>query len=120
MAPRPHWTVPVNFRERDRSVLDSAIVLAEADRTDITSVFRNALAEYVKSRLETQDCGGSKKMDDYLDLTSQGAFPTSKLLSPEELKRWNDSDVLAAAKLVRSRKMELDGELRRRGYFFKW
>jgi hypothetical protein len=74
----------------------------------------------VKVRLKAQRDGGSKKMDDYLDLTSRGVVPMLKLLSPEELKRWNDSDVLAAARQVRSRKEELDSELRRRGFHFRW
>jgi hypothetical protein len=117
MAPQPRWTVPVNIRQQDKSVLDAALTIAESDRTDITTVFRNALAEYVKARSGTQGDNESRKIDEYLDSSFR---MHSKLLTPEDLKRWTDSDVLTLAKQIRSRRQELDFELRKRGYFFQW
>ncbi len=44
----------------------------------------------------------------------------SKMLTPKVLGLWSESDLLSAAKKVRSRKWELDCELRLRGFHFDW
>jgi len=41
-------------------------------------------------------------------------------LTREELKTWEDSDLIYVAKSIRARKQELEVELRRRGYHFIW
>ena len=115
MSPQARWTVPVNIRPRDKPILDAAVALAEKEGTDITTVFRNAVAEYVRTKLAGN--GISRKMDDYFDSSLHSPL---KLLSREELKQWTDSDVISAAKQVRARKHELESELRRRGYYFRW
>ena len=121
MPIRPRWTLPINFRQEDKSILDAAVALADADRIQITSLVRNALADYVKTRLGGEGVAGMKKMDDYFSSTSFGPIPPFKILTPKELKLWNDSDLLAAARQVRSRKQELEGELKRRGFhLFRW
>jgi hypothetical protein len=49
-----------------------------------------------------------------------GLSAYKKLLTPEEIKGWHDSEVLDLAKHVRARKEELQMELARRGYHFRW
>jgi len=117
LAPQPRWTIPVNIRQKDKPVLDAALAIAKADGTDLTSVFRIALAEYVSARHGKPGDSGSEKVDEYFDSSSR---ITSKLLTPAELRQWTDSDVLTLAKRIRSRKQELEFELRRRGYYFRW
>jgi len=117
MVPQPRWTVPVNIRSQDKQILDMALKIAESDRTDLTTVFRRALTEYVRTRLGTPAESRSTRIDEYVDSSFR---LHSKLLTPEDLKRWTDSDVLTLAKQIRSRKQELDFELRRRDYYFQW
>jgi hypothetical protein len=43
-----------------------------------------------------------------------------QVLTPERLKQWEDGEVLELAKKIRGRKQELEVELRRRKYYFRW
>ena len=114
LALKPRWVHPLNFREQDKAILDASVLIARREGSDLTNVIRDALREYTTAKLQ----GESQKLDVFmrdLEVTS-----LKKLLIPEELKVWPDSDVLDLAKLVRSRKQELEFELRKRGYFFPW
>jgi hypothetical protein len=117
MAPQPHWTIPVNFRVQDKSVLDAALNIAKIEGKDITSVFRAALLEFIeRNALQT----GGRRMDEFLDISEMSKPVYNRILTPQELVSWSESSLLDAAKLIRSRKDELDAELRRRGFFIKW
>jgi len=120
MAPQPRWTIPVNIRQQDKPILDAAFVIAKTEGINITNVFRNALTEYVRVRQKASKHGASERMDNYLGLSSFGLVVHSNLLTPEDLRQWTDADVLTVAKQVRARKQELESELRRRGYYFRW
>jgi len=67
--------------------------------------------------LERQERAGLREL---MNISIHPLGIHSKLLTPEDLKLWTDSDVLTLAKQIRSRKQELDFELRKRGYFFQW
>ncbi|HXQ91791.1 MAG TPA: hypothetical protein VN739_02200 [Nitrososphaerales archaeon] len=117
MVPQPRWTIPINMRSRDKPMLDAALEIAKIEGLDLTSIFRNALQEYITSRLDSLKDDGIKKMEEYLDSSS---VLHSLLLSPDKLKGWTDSEVVTFAKLIRARKEELEIELRKRDYYFRW
>ena len=96
-------------------MLDAALKIARSDGSDITNVFRTALAEFVRKRALSE----GEKMDKFLN-PETSTLIYNRILTPGELRKWSDSDLLNASKRVKSRKEELDFELRRRGYFFKW
>jgi hypothetical protein len=117
VSPQPRWTVPVNFRAVDRPTLDAAIAIARKEGTELTSVIRNAVQEYVKTKLGPSN--GLARMDQYFD--SSATVNLQELLKPDELRTWSDSDLLRLSKQVRARKQELARELQRRGYLrFEW
>ena len=95
-------------------MLDAAI--AKMDGSDVTTIFRKALAEFVKSRSVKE----GRKMDEFLEDSAISNPIYKTVLTPKELRRWSENELLQFAKRVRSRKMELDWELRRRGYYFRW
>jgi len=101
----------------DRPLLDNAILIAKSEGLELTSIFRNALQEYVKRRLGSRGEGGTRKMEEYFDSAS---VLHSEILSPDKLKEWTDSELVATAKVIRARKEELESELRSRGYYFRW
>ena|SRR5579862_6124372 len=116
MAPQPRWTVPINMRLQDKSILDAALRIAKNEGSDITTVFRSALAEFVRTRALPE----GEKMDKFLDNSEMSDPIYNRILTPGELRKWTDSDLLGVSKRVKARREELDFELRRRGYFFKW
>jgi hypothetical protein len=116
MAPQPRWTVPINMRSQDKPILDAALRIAKNEGSDITTVFRTALSEFVRTRTLPE----GEKMDKFLDNSEMSDPIYNRILTPGELKKWTDSDLLSVSKRVKARREELDFELRRRGYFFKW
>ena len=48
MALKPRWTFPLNFRAEDKLTLDAATEIARRHGSDLTSVIRLALEEYVQ------------------------------------------------------------------------
>jgi hypothetical protein len=117
--PQPRFSFPVSFRAVDKPIFDALVGIAREERCNLTSVFRTALTEFVKSRTEKEQAW--RKLDEFLVNNSAMAEPIyNRILTPSELRSWTDSEVLCAAKLVRARKEELDLELRRRGYLFRW
>jgi len=96
-------------------MLDAALNIAKSEGSDITNVFRTALAEFVKNRVSSEG-----RIDEFLDDSAISDPIYTRVLTPAELKNWSEIDLLAAAKLIRSRKEEMDSELRRRGFFFRW
>ncbi len=55
------------------------------------------------------------KLDEYFkDPKFKALPPITRLLTPKELGEWSDETLLLVARNVRARKMELDGELRKR------
>ena len=117
MAPKPRWTVPVNMRLQDKLILDAALEIAKREGSDITTVFRNALEEFVNKRARTN----TVKLDSFLDNSIMIQDPIySRVFTPTELRSWSETSLLDAAKRIRSRKEELDRALREKGYFFRW
>jgi len=95
--------------------MDAAVLLARKEGSDLTNVIRDALKVYTEAKLRG-DAG--QKLDSFIrDL---GLSSMKKLLTPEELKALCDAEVLDLAKLVRARKQELEFELVKRGYHFRW
>jgi len=122
LAPNPRYTLAVNIRKQDKFILDALILLSQIDRCDITTVARRALEYYVRDRQKSVGEDGERKMDEFMtgnSLHSRQDF-FSTLLTPEILKGFSDTEIIAFAKTVRARHQELDGELRKRGYFLKW
>jgi len=117
---KPRWVHPLNFREQDKVVLDQALELAKREGSDLTNVIRKALQEYTQ-RMSANNASLTK-MDVFLTDVEYRAYPQyTKVLTPEELEEWSDSDLLTFAKFTRSRKQEIQAELQRRGfYFFEW
>jgi hypothetical protein len=115
MTLKPRWVHPLNFREQDKVIMDAAVLLAKREGSDLTNVIRDALKVYTTSKLR-EDAG--QKLD--LFIRDVGLSTIKKILTPEELKALCDPEVLDLAKLVRARKQELEVELIRRGYHFRW
>ncbi len=118
MAPQPTFTFPVSFRQVDEPIFDALVSIARKEGCNVTSVFRLALTEFVESKTRSDSTG--RKLDEFLDKSAMSAPIYNEMLTPVELRSWMESDLLHAAKLVRGRKDELDHELRRRGYVFRW
>jgi len=119
MAPKPRWVVPLNFRSEDKPLLDNVLFLAKKEELHITDIIRDTLLEYTKRKLDLCEASGTHRIDEFLASNlRQGSL--SGILTREELKTWQDSDVTNFAKMVRARKQELEIELRRRGFYFSW
>jgi hypothetical protein len=117
MALKPRYVFPLSFRQEDREILDAAIQIAKEENSNPTRVMREALRQYTKSKLKSDNV----KLDEFFNDHTQGVDPIyRKVFSSTELKEWNDADVLWFARLVRARKQELESELKRRGYHFVW
>jgi hypothetical protein len=114
---KARWTIPINMRLEDKPVLDAALNIAKEEGTNITKIFRRALYEFVGRKVESS---GMKKMDEFLDRSSMSDPIFNRVLTPKELRNWPEVDLVSAAKQIRARKEELDSELRRRGFYFKW
>src|ERR1017187_1816083 len=104
MAPQPRWTLPINMRSQDKPVLDAALAIAKIEGTDITTIVRTALAEFVKTKARAE----GRKMDEFLDGSAISNPISNRVLTPYELRRWTENDLLNAARIVRARKEELD------------
>ena len=119
MVVQPHFTVPVNIRARDRPLIDAAMEIAQRENKQLTSVFREALAEYVQRRKPGE---GSLKLEQYFDsqVITSSATSLEKVLVPSELYGWSDPDLLCLARKVRARASELELELKKRRIFFRW
>lgn len=109
----------VNLRAQDRFILDGLVTLSQIDRCDITTIARRALEYYIQVREKAIGNDGTKKMDEFISGIDYGDI-LSTLLTPELLEVFSDSEILSLAKIVRARRQELDGELRKRGYYLKW
>jgi len=103
------------MRSKDKPILDAALRIAKSEGSDITNVFRDALAEFVRNRGSFEG-----RIDEFLEDSALSDPIYRRVLTPAELKARSDIDLVAAAKLIRFRKEEIDSELRRRGFFFRW
>jgi len=111
---KPRWVHPLNFRAEDKVVLDAAVLIAKTEGSNLTNVIRDALKVYTAMKLQ-------REVNQKLDRFVNESYPQyRKILTPEELSKWIDSDVLDIARLIRARKQEIEFELRRRGYYFQW
>jgi hypothetical protein len=119
MTPEPRYTVAVNMRPVDKPLLDSLLQIAQKKHSKITSVFREALTDFVKREAE-QNGKTSQKLDNFLGNTNLSENVYNHLMTPAELKGWSEEELVHTAKLIRGRKEELDAELRCRGHFFRW
>jgi len=117
VAPQPRWTIPVNFRAQDKSILDAALSIAKKQDSDLTSVIRTALKVYTTTKMETS---GIQKIDDFLDNSVSSDPIYNRLLTPKELSHWPDNNLLDFARHLKSRRQEVDAELRNRGFFIRW
>ena len=117
-GPKFRWTHPQNFRSQDKALLDASLDIAQRERTDLTNVIRKALQEYVA--LHSEKVGS--RLDEFIkDPMFRALPPITRLLTPKELGEWSDESLLMVARNVKARKMELDGELKRRGFLqFRW
>jgi hypothetical protein len=115
---KPRWVHAQNFRLEDKEILERALMIAEREKTDLTHIIRIALSQYVKKVDLRED--KLRKLDEFLS-DSQFVDPYyGQVLTPERLKQWEDGEVLQLAKKIRGRKEELEAELRRRRYYFRW
>jgi hypothetical protein len=119
MVVQPHFTVPVNIRAKDRPLIEAALEIAQRENKLLTSIFREALAEYVERRKPGE---GSLKLEQYFDSQplSSSAASMEKVLIPSELRKWSDPDLLCFARKIRARASELELELKKRHIFFRW
>jgi hypothetical protein len=112
---------PQSFRSEDKSILDEAVALARQENSNLTQIIRDALKFYLHSKMIKGT--SERKLDEYLE---DGVNPKSSNLSiyrvfkPAELATWSDQDLVLFARLLRSRRDEVDSALRKRKYFFKW
>ena len=115
---KPRWVHPLNFREQDKQLLDACLGIAQREHTDLTNLIRKALSEYAALHPEKT----VPRLDEFIKDPSFKAFPPiTRLLTPKELGEWSDDALLLVAKCIRSRRMELDCELKRRGFLeFRW
>ena len=114
MVLRAHFTVPVNFRSRDRPIMEAALEIAEEEHVTITALFRNAMSDYVlKKKRDSVDA----KLEHFLEPRIPSCETLDKVLTPEILKGWSDQDLLSMTRKVRARTEELEAELKKRGYF---
>jgi hypothetical protein len=116
---KPRWVHPLNFREQDKQLLDASLDIAQREHTDLTNLIRESLKEYVTLHSERNK---SPRIDEYIqDPTLKALPPITKLLTPNELEEWSDETLLLTARYVKARRMELDSELKRRGFLeFRW
>jgi len=98
--------------------LDASLVIVQLEHTDLTNLIRKALHEYVA--LHSEKAG--PRLDEFIkDPTFKALPPITRLLTPKELGEWSDETLLLVARYLRSRRMEVDSELSRRGFLeFRW
>jgi hypothetical protein len=60
------------------------------------------------------------RLDEYLSDSQFVSAPYNEILTPENLRKWKTDEFVKFAKKIRARKEELEVELRRRGYYFRW
>jgi hypothetical protein len=97
-------------------MLDAAVRIAKSEGSDITTVFRTALAEFVRTKALPE----GEKIDRFLENSKTEDQIYSRILTPADLRNWSDSGLVRTSKCIKSRMQELDSELRRRGFYFKW
>ena len=119
MVLKPRWVVPLNFRLEDKPLLDDIMFLAKKEELNITDIIRDALIEHTRKKLDLREKSGTHKIDEFMVSDSrENSFV--KVFTRDELKSWQDGEVLNVAKTVRARKQELEMELRKRGFYFVW
>src|SRR4029077_7977614 len=99
---------------------DQILLLAKKEDANITALIRSALSEFAERRRGILDQYETHKIEEFCTSHFDAKTFFSEVLTPAELKRWEDSELLTAAKKIRGRKHEIDSELRKRGYFFSW
>ena len=93
MVPKPRYVLPLNFREADLPLLNQIFSVAKKQDSNITSVVRSALNEFAERQC-TLDGGGTHKIDEFCSPAAASHF--NDMLTPAELKSWEDGEVLAA------------------------
>ena len=93
--------------------MEAALEIAHAENKQVTSLFREALEEYVQKR---KPGAGSLKLERYLGTELLITSSLEKVLTREELRTWSDQELVSIAKKVRARVQEIGPELKRRGY----
>jgi len=96
--------------------LDAAVLVAKMEGSNLTNVIRDSLKVYTTTKLQGD---ANEKLDRFVN-SSESDRCYRKQNTPAELKGWIDADVLDLARIIRARKQELEFELRKRGYYFRW
>jgi hypothetical protein len=114
------YVVSLSFRPQDKLLLDNVLLLAKTENKDLTSFTRDALAEFVASKQSTVP-KGEKKIDEFLDIAAiPRVLSFDRVLTPKELERWPNEDLIRFARIVKARREETASELKRRGFNFIW
>ena|SRR5579872_3710919 len=121
IKPKSRWVFPINFREQDQQILETLTRIAREEETTLTDIVRTALKEFTACRARGN---GITKMDLFLENDADFKIrnnPTyQEILTPDRLHRWQNEELLRFSRAVRSRKFELEAELRLRGFWFRW
>jgi hypothetical protein len=117
MAPRPRYTISLNLRSQDQNVLEALTRIAQKQGCTLTTLCRDVLADFVKQ--SGAEVSSNQKLDGFL-ASSNSLENMYRVLTPAELKTWTNNDLLYYARLIRSRKYEIESALRARGFWFKW
>ena len=120
MAPKPRYVLPLNFRAEDKPLLDQIVLLAKNEDANITTVVRSALSEFAERRQTMKKQGETHKIEEFCPSNFDAKSSLHDVLTPAELKGWEEGELLKMARRIRGRKQEIDFELRKRGYFFSW
>jgi len=112
-----HHSVPVNMRPRDAPMIEAAKEIAQRENKQMTTIFREALAEYVERR---KILSGGTKLEQFMSGSPSDNPSLDKVLVPSDLKGWSEPDLLTFARKVRARAQELSLEMRKRKIIFQW
>jgi len=117
---KARFTFPLNFRDSDREILEALEQIAKRNETNLTTIIRGALKEYALGK--SGKIADTIKIDSFFgDNVTIDKLPAfQKVNSPEMFRQISDSELLTFAKMIRSRKQETEGELRKRRFYFTW
>ena len=78
--------------------MDPAVLIARKEGSNLTNVIRDALKVYTTMKLHGEI---DQKLDEFVN---ESDHHYRKMLAPEELREWIDSDILDIARLIRAMK----------------
>jgi len=115
-------TLPLNFRHVDLELLDFLEERATIEGCTITSLVRKILFEYAEREKQKISSRSDLRIDRFFENSNMKCeISSSKVLTPDVLRTFTDSEIVRLAKLIRARKQEVSSEFRRRNYLlFSW